>query len=51
MISISGEFILIHWNNYDNLWAIQDGVSENVKLCPFTFGIDKELSIYEWISA
>lgn len=45
MISIPGEFILIHWNKYDNLWAIQDGVSENVELSPFTFGIDKALSI------
>lgn len=46
IISVPEEFILTHWNGYDDLSAIQNGVSENLNLFPFTFGIGQALSIY-----
>lgn len=46
IISISEELILNHWNGYDDLSAVQNGVSENLNLFPFNFGIGKALSIY-----
>lgn len=46
IISIPEECILTHWNGYGDLSAIQNGVSENLNLFPFTFGIGKALSIY-----
>lgn len=46
IISIPEESLLTHWNGYDDLSAIWNGLSENLNLFPFTFGIGKALSIH-----